>query len=274
MKKLLLTGCDGMLGTALDYALSQRHDVCTLDRRQFDITLANWDRLSVEGFDYVINAAGLINRREEDASHFYIVNSVFPHVLAAQCARSDARLIHFSTDCVFDGVQAPFYEDSPRRAPDLYGTSKALGEPSLALVIRTSIIGPESRNFYNLLCWALAQQHINGFTNHVWNGVTTLELARLVNHIIEESLFVEGVRHIYSGDISKYELLKMICDIFGHQPHIAAASAPEPRDTTLRTRFPDFYNLLGIRSMEHQLTDLLPIAGPDGHWIKHRSAAP
>ncbi|MGK2871466.1 MAG: SDR family oxidoreductase [Alphaproteobacteria bacterium] len=271
MKKLLLIGSDGMLGTALAYVLSQRHKVSRLDRSQFDITLAKWDMLSFDGFDYVINAAGLINRRQEDVSNFYIVNSVFPHVLSAQCARSKARLIHFSTDCVFDGVHAPYYEDSPRNAPDLYGSTKALGEPPLALVIRTSIIGPEARNFYNLLCWALAQQHINGFINHMWNGVTTLELARLVDHIIEETLFVEGVRHIFSDDCSKHDLLKMICNIFGHLPHITAASAPGPRDVRLRTKFPEYYRMLGIRSLERQLTDLLPLAGPDGHWIEQRS---
>lgn len=273
MKKLLLIGSGGMLGSALHHVLAQRHSVSTLDRGQFDITQASWNRFSTEGFDYVLNAAGLINRSQEKAENFYIVNSVFPHVLSAMCARSGARLIHFSTDCVFDGVHAPFYEDSAPDALDLYGKSKALGEPGLALVIRTSIIGPETKNFYNLLCWALSQSYINGFTNHLWNGLTTLELARLTDRIIAESLFTEGVRHIYSGDCSKYELLGMLCDIFTHKAHIAPAPAPEPRDTRLRTRFPEFHQMLGIRSMERQLTELLAVTGPDGRWINHRSAA-
>lgn len=270
MKKLLLIGSGGMLGTALNHALSQRHMVSTLDRSQFDIAKGRWDKLSVAGFDYVINAAGLINRRQDDAAHFYTVNAIFPHVLSTLCAHSGARLIHFSTDCVFDGVRAPFSEDSPRDATDLYGTSKMLGEPNLALVIRTSIIGPEARNFYNLLCWALSQNHINGFTNHMWNGVTTLEIARLVERIISESLYVEGVRHIFSDDCSKYELIKMICDRFRHNACVSPARAPAPRDTRLRTKYPDFARSLGVQTMERQLTDLLAVTGRDGRWINYR----
>lgn len=262
-----------MLGTALHHVLAQRHSVSTLERSQFDITQASWNKLSTEGFDYVLNAAGLINRSQEKAENFYIVNSIFPHVLSAMCARSGARLIHFSTDCVFDGIHAPFYEDSAAAAHDLYGRSKTLGEPGQALVIRTSIIGPEAKNFYNLLCWALSQSHINGFTNHVWNGVTTLELARMVDLIITKSLYAEGTRHIFSDDCNKYELLKLICEVFTHKVHIDPVSAPEPRDTRIRTKFPEFHNALGIQSMERQLADLLAVAGTNGHWINHRSTA-
>ncbi len=272
MNKLLLIGGSGMLGTALHYLLSQKHALTTLERSQFDIVKGHWDALSVTGFDYVINAAGLINRRQVDAGHFYTVNAIFPHVLSTLCAHSGARLIHFSTDCVFDGVLAPFLEDSPRGATDLYGTSKMFGEPNLALVIRTSIIGPEARNFYNLLCWTLSQNHINGFTNHMWNGVTTLEIARLVDRIISESLYVEGVRHIFSDDCSKYELIKMICGIFTHKAQITPISAPEPRDTRLRTKYPELHRTIGIRSMEQQLKDLLAVTQPNGHWVNNRDA--
>jgi dTDP-4-dehydrorhamnose reductase len=272
MKKLLLIGGGGMLGTALEHALSSRHALTVLDRDQFDISKGHWNKLSVAGFDYVINAAGLINRRQEDAGQFYTVNAIFPHMLSALCAREGARFIHFSTDCVFDGIRAPFYEDSPRGATDLYGTTKMLGEPNLALVIRTSIIGPESKNYYNLLCWTLSQNHINGFTNHLWNGVTTLEIARLVDRIISESLFAEGVRHIFSEECSKYDLLRMICENFTHKAQITPSSAPEPRDTRLRTKYPEFHHALGIRSMQRQLTDLLAVAKPNGRWIYQESA--
>lgn len=272
MKKLLLIGSGGMLGAALSHVLSLSHTVSTLERSQFDIAKGRWDKLSIAGFDYVINAAGLINRRQDDAANFYAVNSIFPHVLSALCARSGSRLIHFSTDCVFDGHQAPYFEDSPVSATDLYGKSKSLGEPNLALVIRTSIIGPETTNFYNLLCWTLSQDHINGFTNHLWNGVTTLELSILIRRIIDENLFTEGVRHIFANDYSKHDLVKMICSSFKHNARIIPTSAPAPRDTRLRTRYPDFVHSLGLQSMEHQLTDLLAVTGPDGRWINNRSA--
>lgn len=274
MKNLLLIGSRGMLGGALHRVLSARHLVSTLDRDQFDITRAEWGKLSLEGYDFVLNAAGLINRRDESAGNFYSVNAVFPHVLSALCVRSGARLIHFSTDCVFDGVAAPFYEDSPRGAADLYGQSKSLGEPIQALVIRTSIIGPETRNFYNLLCWALAQNQINGFTNHIWNGVTTLELARLIDRIISGPLFTEGVRHIFSGDCSKHDLLNMICGAFAHPARITPALAPQARDTRLRTKYPVFLQALEVRPIQRQLQDLLAVSGPQGQLLMQgRNAA-
>jgi dTDP-4-dehydrorhamnose reductase len=272
MNKLLLIGSNGMLGTALRHVLSQGHAVSILDRAQFDISRGQWNNLSVSGFDYVINAAGLINRRHATDSALYMVNAVFPQVLSALCAREGARLIHFSTDCVFDGVHAPFYEDSPRLAQDDYGKSKALGEPNQALVIRTSIIGPECGNFYNLLCWTLAQTHISGFTDHLWNGVTTLEAAHVVNRIIGQELFAVGVRHIFAEDCSKYDLVQMICGAFGHPAHISPACAPAPRDTRLRTNHPEFLQAFGIRPIQEQLRALHAVSGPDGRWIQKRSA--
>ena len=182
-------------------------------------------------------------------------------------------MIHFSTDCVFDGLNAPYDESSARSATDLYGRSKALGEPNMALVIRTSIIGPEANNFYNLLCWALSQTTIDGFTDHLWNGVTTLELARLVDDIISQSLFAEGVRHIFSNGCSKYALIKLICDRFDHKVQLIPVLSPTPRDTRLRTNFTEFHHSLGIRSLERQMMDLLPVTMPDGRWIRHRSSA-
>ncbi|MSP43004.1 MAG: NAD-dependent epimerase/dehydratase family protein [Alphaproteobacteria bacterium] len=273
MKKLLLIGSNGMLGTALRHVLSQRHAVSTLDRTQFDISGGRWDNLSVSGFDYVINAAGLISRRRATDAELCTVNAVFPQVLSALCARHGVRYILFSTDCVFDGVHAPFYEDSPRLAQDAYGKSKALGEPNMALVLRTSIIGPECRNFYNLLCWTLAQSHIDGFTDHLWNGVTTLEAARVVDLIIQNALFAEGVRHIFAEDCSKYDLVQMICRAFGHPAQISPAAAPAPRDTRLRTNYPEFLQVFGIHSMQDQLRHLLAVSSPQGRWITDRSVA-
>lgn len=273
MKKILLFGGEGMLGTALHHVLAPAHAITAMGRNQFDIASANWNELCVEGFDYVLNAAGLINRRPQDSHEFYTVNSVFPHVLSALCAREGARLVHFSTDCVFDGAQAPYHEDSPRNAKDLYGRSKTAGEPRFALTVRTSIIGPEKKNFYNLLCWCLSQDKISGFTNHFWNGVTTLELARLVNILISEEYFTQGVRHIHAEDVSKCDLVAMLCGIFGHGAQITPSPAPEARDTRLRTNFPEFYRALGVRPLKRQLEDLLAVTGPDGHWIKRRSRA-
>ena len=76
------------------------------------------------------------------------INSLLPHRLHRLCQASGARLIHFSTDCVFSGRTGNYTEDDPSDALDLYGRSKFLGETlgEGALTIRTSIIGRELRN--------------------------------------------------------------------------------------------------------------------------------
>lgn len=255
-----------MLGTALRHVLSERHELVCLDRHAFDIASDDWRHLSVDGFDYVLNAAGLINRRDAPDEHYYRVNAVFPHALSTLCALAGARLIHFSTDCVFDGRNGPFDEAAPTAAADLYGRTKALGEPLGALVIRTSIIGPESHNKYNLLCWTLAQRRINGFTNHFWNGVTTLELARMIARIIDEALFEPGIRHIYSEPLHKCDLVRLICETFGHDAQITPMPAPDMRDTRLCTVYPEFLARLDPHPLRQQIADLVAVSRPDGSW--------
>jgi dTDP-4-dehydrorhamnose reductase len=266
MSRLLVLGRDGMLGAALAHGLAKTHTVTALARADFDIESGRWQALPVEGYDCVLNAAGLINKREVPADAFYTVNAVFPHALAAHCRNAGVKLIHFSTDCVFAGNGAPYYEDSPTDALDVYGRSKALGEPLHGMTLRTSIIGPEVRNGYNLMCWGLRQRAIKGFTNIYWNGVTTVALTTAIGRIIAQGLYVDGVRHLHSTDASKHDVLKMICTAFGSKAEITPTEWPTPRDVRLRTRHPDLLAALEIPPLERQLADLVPLSTPDGYW--------
>lgn len=269
MTRVLLTGADGMLGTALCRAFTAAFGagaVTALTRADFDIQSRDWRRIPVSGHDWVVNAAGLINRRSADDEAFWTVNAVFPQALAALSLEAGARMIHVSTDCVFDGRQGPYGEDAPPGAADLYGRSKALGEPPTAMTLRTSIIGPEGKNFYNLLCWTLRQTQVNGFVNHRWNGLTTCELARVVTGLIERGVHVPGVRHVHSDDVTKCDLVRMICDAFRHPAAIRPTDAPEPRDMRLRTRDRAFLAALGIRPLARQVADLAAVSTPEGHW--------
>jgi dTDP-4-dehydrorhamnose reductase len=152
--------------------------------------------------DCVVNAAGMINRRLAEGANeadAWLVNGLFPRLLADHCEARGVRAIHVSTDCVFDGTAGPYVETDPPTATDLYGRSKAWGEPRNCLVIRTSIFGPELRNFYLLLSWFLAQSdECRGFTNHLWNGMTTLQLARCIETILEKGLHENRVQHLFS----------------------------------------------------------------------------
>ncbi len=266
MSRILLLGCDGMLGSALRRVLGADHEIMRLARADFDIESGAWGAVPVAGHEYVLNAAGLINKRQAGADQFFTVNAVFPQALAGLCGRHGAKLIHFSTDCVFAGVRAPHFEDSATDADDLYGRTKRLGEPVCGMTIRTSIIGPESRNGYNLMCWALRQREMQGYTNVRWNGMTTVALAQAVGALIERNLYVSGVRHLYSTDLTKFDVLGMICSAFGNPAVITPAACATARDMRLRTRFPEWLGQLNIPPLGVQLAALAQVSHPDGSW--------
>ena len=125
-----------------------------------------------------------------------------------------ARLIHFSTDCVFDGSKGSVYlEEDPPTATDVYGLSKYLGEVREApgLTLRTSIIGHELRNWKSLLEWFLAQKGaIKGYARAVYSGLPTCELAKIVAEHVLPRPDLTGVFHLASAPISKYSLLGLI----------------------------------------------------------------
>jgi dTDP-4-dehydrorhamnose reductase len=161
--------------------------------------------------DGVINCAGVIKPYSlKDSFSTLFINGVLPHILSAVYLE---KLIHITTDCVYGGIQgAPYTEQSPLSAIDLYGVSKYIGEPHKhSLVLRTSIIGPEIHGFVSLIEWLKKQEgkKINGFTNHYWNGVTTREFGKVCDKILSsrKSFPLSGLYHLHSTDVSKYEML-------------------------------------------------------------------
>lgn len=258
-----------MLGTALVHVLTQAgHQVRAVDRSQFDAARDSVRQLNLDGVDYVVNALGLINRRmTSEAESFLLVNSVFPRVLADACAARGVRLIHISTDCVFDGRGGPYDEASTTTATDLYGRSKALGEPANALVIRTSIIGPEQQYLYSLLAWFLAQRGAcRGYTNHHWNGMTTLQLSRVIDQIVQLNLYQLGLRHVFSNDVSKYELLGLMREAYQRDIAVEPYEDAVDKDNRLRTAHPEFMARLVIPDLRAQLAELPAVSDEQGRW--------
>lgn len=171
--------------------------------------------------DVVVNCVGLVKQRTEasDAVSSIMVNSLLPHVLSAKLDQWQGRLIHVSTDCVFDGVRGHYGEEDFPNAKDLYGRTKAMGdvEKSNTLVLRTSMVGRELRTHASLLDWFLRQRHrsVQGYRNAWWSGVTTNHLAGLIDSLITAHPDLAGLYHVSSGRISKYDLLLFFRDAFG-----------------------------------------------------------
>ena len=239
--RLLILGGSGMLGHQLWRGLHAQHDTwVTLRRPVPDFAVHNlFDETKAIQFDditddtaleralgqakpeAVINCVGLIKQRDEasDEALTLRVNAEFPHRLAKRCGKAGARLIHFSTDCIFAGTKGNYTESDPSDAADLYGQSKHQGEVADAhsVTLRTSVIGHELGTNLALLDWFLSQrgQAISGFTKAIYSGFTTLEMARIVDRILTQHPALSGVWHVASEPICKFALLQLCREKLG-----------------------------------------------------------
>lgn len=164
--------------------------------------------------DFIINCVGvLIKGSIDNLSNAIILNALLPHKLVEFSETINAKLIHISTDCVFDGSKGSYIESDKKTALDNYGLTKSLGEinDGKNLTLRTSIIGPELKDkTEGLLSWFLSQNgEVNGFTQSIWGGVTTLVLSDVIVKCIKNNY--TGLLHVTNGfGISKFELLNLI----------------------------------------------------------------
>jgi dTDP-4-dehydrorhamnose reductase len=190
--------------------------------------------------DAVINAAGVTKvYASQDPHATLFLNGALPHILSSIYGK---RLIQITTDCVYRGLfGAPYNERSPKTPNDLYGLSKAIGEPEThSLVLRSSFIGPEIADFTGLLEWLRSKkgQRVSGYSNHWWNGLTTRQLAQTLGEIIDNrDRFPDtGLFHLFSTDITKAQMLQALNEKYNLHVTIepvAATSAIDRRLTSI-----------------------------------------
>lgn len=157
--RILLTGGNGQVGSALQATLPQLGDLTALGRSEIDLSNADSIREAVRAAkpDVIVNAAAYtaVDRAETEAAAAFAVNRDGPAVLAQEAARHGALLVHFSTDYVFDGEKdAPYRESDAPNPLNTYGRSKLAGEQAIQasgcrhLVLRTSwVYAAAGRNF-------------------------------------------------------------------------------------------------------------------------------
>jgi dTDP-4-dehydrorhamnose reductase len=197
--------------------------------------------------DYVVNAIGMIKQviNEKDPSDLAKAQSINCEFVTKLNEYSDARevpVIQIGTDCVFSGSRGNYIETDTFEATDIYSKTKIAGEKSspASMILRTSIVGREIRSSHSILEWILAQKEnseVNGYTNHIWNGITTFHFANLVKGIIESEGFKPGAFHVLPrGTVSKYQLLRLIAENFQRSDlKINKFEAPVGIDRTLAT---------------------------------------
>lgn len=239
--KVLVLGASGMLGhTVLRlFASSDGYEVAGSVRsaRALGLLPADLRDKTITGVDVenhdslvslfarvkphvVINCVGLVKQlaAADEPLVALPINALLPHRLSQLCRVAGARLVHMSTDCVFSGAKGMYTELDESDAKDLYGRSKYLGEVDYphAITLRTSIIGHELDGAQSLLGWFLAQQQkVQGFRRAVFSGVPTVELARVIRDYVIPRPELHGLYHVSAEPISKYDLLKLVSQIYG-----------------------------------------------------------
>ena len=212
--RVIILGANGMLGSMLEFVGSTQttNEIVPIKRGTFDVLQQSPSSL----VDFmkepccIVNCIGAIPQRSYCESDMIALNTTFPLELAELCNKMNVPLIHVSTNCVFSGEESNCIESDSLTATDTYGKSKANGEPSTCVVLRCSIIGPESSGTAaGLLEWFLhSTDEVLGYTDHYWNGLTTLELAKCIYEIIDKQLFTPRMEHLFSSNtLSKYDML-------------------------------------------------------------------
>jgi dTDP-4-dehydrorhamnose reductase len=241
MRKIFIFGANGMLGSYLTNYFSNAN-IIPITRKDIDITKVSQRSIlsflynrDMKSDDIIINAAGIIKQRKSTSEEMFLVNTIFPKYLADISAKYNCTNIHISTDCVFDGYRGLYTETDFVSPIDYYGYTKYAGEYPHAMVIRTSIIGEDSHGL-SLLGWARQQagKQINGFTNHLWNGLTCLELCKYIDALLLKNRVFKGVQHVATSQpINKYDLLCMYNDEFDLDMNIKPVQDKYMCDRTL-----------------------------------------
>lgn len=238
--RVLVLGVTGMLGSAVFTILSQdpKLDVYgtvrtskllnRLKNINYDKILKNTDVENIDSLievfsivkpNIVINCIGLIKQLSDanDPLKALPINSILPHRLAKLCTVSGARLVHYSTDCVFSGKKGNYKEEDTPDCYDLYGKSKQIGEVNYenSITLRTSVIGHELSSSNSLVDWFLSQEkEVKGFRKAIFSGLTTVEHAKVLRNLVIPNTKLHGLYHLAVNPIDKYSLLRMVSDIY------------------------------------------------------------
>lgn len=170
--------------------------------------------------EYLVNCVGIIKQSNlaDDPYESIAINSFLPHQLERLGESYNFRLIHISTDCVFDGKAGNYKETDLSNAYDLYGKTKFLGEVAYGagITLRTSIIGHAiAGQKVGLIDWFLSQNgRAKGYTKAIFSGLTTLELTKVILDIIIAKNIESGLYQIASAPITKFDLLSKVALIY------------------------------------------------------------
>jgi len=265
---IIIFGSNGMLGNYVASYLSKSHNIIKITRKDYDIEkntlkeLHNLLKLHSTTNDIVINCSGIIPQSSNNKisrKKYLTINSTFPIALSVAAEVNNYRMIHISTDGVFSGNRGNYNENDEHDSTSDYGASKSIGELCNTTIIRTSIIGEEQSN-KSLLEWVRSNKNkkIDGFTNQFWNGITCLQLAKIISKIISNNIFWIGVRHLHSpSSISKHDLICIINKIYNLNIEINEVALRSKIDKSLTSIYNNDFNIPSITQQIIELKDYI-----------------
>jgi dTDP-4-dehydrorhamnose reductase len=199
--KIVILGTGGRLGAALLREYRDKFEVTGFDRTQLDLSDMSGvrEKLQETGFDVLINAAGFtkVDLCETQPDRAFLINAEAPRVLAEICGEMGSRLIHFSTDYVFDGEKREPYTEGDEAAPiSIYGESKLAGEKNVLaaqdrnLVVRVSwVFGPDRPSFIDaMIKGAQESERIDAIADKFSAPTYTRDIAEMLPQFFERGV--------------------------------------------------------------------------------------
>lgn len=223
--KIAIIGTNGRLGAALTREYACDFEVTSFGRRQLDLGQLDRVRLSLARtkFELLINCAALTNVDycESNRKEAFLVNAEAPGLLAEIANEKPAKLVHFSTDYVFDGKKSDSYTEEDKAAPlSVYGESKLEGErrvlevSSQHLIVRLSwVFGPDKPSFIDQIIQRARENDVVTAVADKFSAPTyTIDVASWLRLAIDKS--ANGILHLAnSGGCSWQEWAQYAIDV-------------------------------------------------------------
>lgn len=238
--KIIITGSNGQLGRELTKILRERNgfEVISLDRESLNITNLNYvnKAISYNHPNVVINCAAHtgVDLCESDEENAYKINALGAKNLAIVCEKVGAKLVHISTDYVFDGNKKTPYKEFDNTCPNtVYGSSKLMGEKlirtfsSKYFIIRTSWLYGDGKNFVTTML-NLSKEHneIKVVSDQMATPTSAADLARVIIRLIYTEYY--GTYHgTCEGQCSWYEFAKKIFELKNIDVKVTPVSSEE-----------------------------------------------
>lgn len=242
--KIVLFGSTGTLGKYVKiHLLQQGFKMHCVNRCDFNVETEDWknlwdllDTIVLDG-DILINCVGVLPHPQHlNPRKFIAVNTLFPQELSKWARHYEQIFIHVDSAGVFSGEIGGYDENRKHDATDIYGITRSAGEDKTMCILRAGVLGEKVKFKQNLLEWMLEHsgEEIQGDANLIWNGLTCLQIAKVIEHMLKNGILWKGVRHLYSPiSTTNYALCKWINEKYDLDIKIVKPSRFVKKDMTL-----------------------------------------